>query len=157
MDVADPTLYEQYTYHELFRELRATDPVHYCDESQFGPYWAITRYDDILAVDMNHRVFSSAAGGISVFDTGVGLTVDQRATSFDPFQQHHQGEEANEGTGLGLAITRRIVDALGGDIEAESELGEGSLFRVTLPLPVAKSGQKEVLLQQQATKQENMV
>ena len=68
MDVADPILYEQHTFHPLFRELRTTDPVHYCEDSPYGPYWAITRYEDIVAVDMNHRVFSSAAGGISIFD-----------------------------------------------------------------------------------------
>ncbi len=69
MDVADPALYETHSFHPLFAELRARDPVHYCAESDFGPYWAITRYRDIVAVDMNYRVFSSAAGGISIFDT----------------------------------------------------------------------------------------
>ncbi len=71
MDVSDPALYESHTFHPLFRELRETDPVHYCADSAYGPYWAITRYEDIVAVDMNHRVFSSAAGGISIFDTQV--------------------------------------------------------------------------------------
>ena len=71
MDVSNPKLYETYTFHPFFKELRAKDPVHYCEESQFGPYWAITRYEDIIAVDINHRVFSSAAGGISIFDTQV--------------------------------------------------------------------------------------
>ena len=68
MDVSDPALYEAHTFHPLFRELRATDPVHYCEESRYGPYWAITRYDDIVKVDMTPKVFSSAAGGMSIFD-----------------------------------------------------------------------------------------
>lgn len=71
MDVADPQLYATQAFHPLFRELRETDPVHLCEASAYGPYWAITRYEDIIAVDMNHRVFSSAAGGISIFDTQV--------------------------------------------------------------------------------------
>ncbi len=71
MDVSDPALYETHTFHPLFRELRATDPVHYCEASQYGPYWAVTRYQDIVAVDLNHRAFSSAAGGISIFDAPV--------------------------------------------------------------------------------------
>ena len=71
MDVSDPALYEAHSFHPLFRELRENDPVHYCEQSQYGPYWAITRYRDIVAVDMNPRVFSSAAGGISIFDTPV--------------------------------------------------------------------------------------
>ncbi len=71
MNVADPQLYEDFTFHPMFRELRANDPVHYCEESEFGPYWAITRYADVHAVDMNHKVFSSAAGGMSIFDAPV--------------------------------------------------------------------------------------
>ena len=38
----------------FFERLRAEDPVHYCAESEFGPYWSITRYDDIMAVETNH-------------------------------------------------------------------------------------------------------
>ena len=82
MDVSDPALYETQSFHALFRELRATDPIHYCERSQFGRYWAITRYEDILAVDMNHRVFSSAAGGISIFDLPVHK--DRSFINLDP-------------------------------------------------------------------------
>lgn len=64
----------------------------------------------------------------AVFDTGVGLTVEQRARIFDPFQQIREGEEAEEGTGLGLAIVRELVTLLGGQIWVESEPGEGSTF-----------------------------
>jgi cytochrome P450 len=50
--------------------LRREDPVHYCAESRFGPYWSVTKFNDIIAVDTNHKVFSSEAklGGISVQD-----------------------------------------------------------------------------------------
>lgn len=65
----------------------------------------------------------------AVSDTGVGLTVDQRARIFDPFQQmHDQGQDPGEGTGLGLAIVRELVSLLGGQIWVESELGVGSTF-----------------------------
>lgn len=60
MDVSDPSLFESDRYREAFRRLRAEDPVHFCKESRYGPYWSITTYDDIDAVDRNHRVFSSA-------------------------------------------------------------------------------------------------
>ena len=82
MDVSDPALYEAYSFHPLFRELRASDPVHYCEQSQYGPYWAVTHYRDILAVDMNPRVFSSAAGGISIFDMPVHR--DRSFINLDP-------------------------------------------------------------------------
>ena len=84
MDVADPVLYEEQGFHSLFRELRASDPVHHCERSQYGPYWAITRYADIVAVDLNHRVFSSEAGGISIFDMPV-----HRDRSFPEEDRYH--------------------------------------------------------------------
>ncbi len=42
-----------------FERIRREDPVHYTPESEFGPYWSVTRYDDIMHVDTNHDVFSS--------------------------------------------------------------------------------------------------
>ncbi|HLZ85339.1 MAG TPA: cytochrome P450 [Caulobacteraceae bacterium] len=45
-----------------FARLRREDPVHFTAESEFGPYWSITRWDDIMAVDTNHEAFSSADG-----------------------------------------------------------------------------------------------
>jgi len=47
---------------EHFARLRREDPVHFTAESDYGPYWSITKYNDIMAVDTNHQVFSSADG-----------------------------------------------------------------------------------------------
>lgn len=44
---------------EIFERLRREDPVHYTAESEFGPYWSVTRYNDIMAVDTSHEAFSS--------------------------------------------------------------------------------------------------
>jgi len=46
----------------VFERLRREDPVHFTPESEFGAYWSITRWDDIMAVDTNHLDFSSAEG-----------------------------------------------------------------------------------------------
>ena len=46
----------------MFARLRKEDPIHFTPASEFGPYWSITRWDDIMAVDTNHTVFSSAEG-----------------------------------------------------------------------------------------------
>jgi cytochrome P450 len=46
----------------LFERLRAEDPVHFTPESEFGPYWSITKWDDIMAVDTDHAAFSSTGG-----------------------------------------------------------------------------------------------
>src|SRR5665213_3682324 len=45
-----------------FERLRREDPVHFTAESEYGPYWSITRWDDIMAEDTNHEAFSSADG-----------------------------------------------------------------------------------------------
>lgn len=70
IDVSNPQLYRDDTWRPLFARLRHEDPVHYCPESAYGPYWSVTRYKDIMQVEVNHAVFSSAAelGGIQVED-----------------------------------------------------------------------------------------
>jgi cytochrome P450 len=50
-----------------FERLRSEAPVHFCPESEFGPYWSVTRYEDIKYVDTNHELFSSE-GGITLGD-----------------------------------------------------------------------------------------
>jgi len=66
----DPDLFRTNTHWPYFERLRAEDPVHYTPDSEFGAYWSVTRYDDIMAVDTNHAVFSSEAalGGITIRD-----------------------------------------------------------------------------------------
>jgi cytochrome P450 len=67
-DVGDPGLFESYEFWPYFERLRKEDPVHYCKDSMFGPYWSVTKYHDIMSVDTNHGAFSSAAalGGITI-------------------------------------------------------------------------------------------
>ena len=74
IDVSDPKLYQDDTWRPLFARLRRDDPVHYCRASPFGPYWSITRYDDIFAVELDHENFSSSSelGGIQVTDQPKG-------------------------------------------------------------------------------------
>ncbi len=77
-----------------------------------------------------------AAGGveISVADSGPGIAEADRAAIFDKYRQAQAGGAAKiEGTGLGLAIAKQVVDAHGGKIWVESELGEGSIFTFFLP------------------------
>ena len=46
----------------VFERLRREDPVHFTPQSEFGPYWSVTRWNEIMAVDTNHEAFSSAEG-----------------------------------------------------------------------------------------------
>ena len=76
---------------------------------------------------------TSAQLTITVSDTGIGIPADKLPTLFDPFVQADASITRRfGGTGLGLAISRRFARALGGDIVAASEPGQGSTFTVTL-------------------------
>lgn len=71
IDVSQPVLFRDDTVGALFARLRREDPVHYCADSEYGPYWSVTRYKDIMEVEVNHGVFSSDiwSGGITIRDT----------------------------------------------------------------------------------------
>lgn len=72
---------------------------------------------------------------LSVIDTGVGIAADDLERMFEPFWQADSARRITEGgTGLGLSVVRRLVALLGGRIQVESELGEGSTFMVILPI-----------------------
>jgi len=59
-DVADPNLFMNNTMWPYFERLRKEAPVHYSTvNEEVGPYWSVTRYNDIMAVDTNLQVFSS--------------------------------------------------------------------------------------------------
>jgi PAS domain S-box-containing protein len=71
---------------------------------------------------------------LEVEDTGVGIDEEFLPDIFNAFEQEGGGvNREHEGSGLGLAITKRLTEALGGDIEVESEKGEGTCFTVRLP------------------------
>jgi len=77
IDVSDPQLYQDDAWRPLFEQLRRDDPVHYCEASRFGPYWSVTRYDDIFAVELDHENYSSSSelGGIQVADQPKGREI----------------------------------------------------------------------------------
>jgi cytochrome P450 len=68
LNPAQGILFQTDTMWPYFERLRQEDPVHYTPASEFGPYWSITKYNDIMAVDTNHQVFSSdfTNGGITI-------------------------------------------------------------------------------------------
>ena len=71
----------------------------------------------------------------AVADNGIGIPADKIARVFDKFYQVDSSDKRMyPGTGLGLAIVKMIVTALGGTVQVESQVGEGSLFTFTLPL-----------------------
>ncbi|MGB2895354.1 MAG: ATP-binding protein [Anaerolineales bacterium] len=81
-----------------------------------------------------------------VRDTGPGIPEDQFATIFKAYRQLDRTASPSKvkGTGLGLAIASNLVQMMGGDIEVESELGEGTTFTVTLPLRLPEESGIEI-------------
>jgi len=62
IDLSVPERFRDNTMWPFFERIRKEDPIHYTAESASGPHWSITKYHDIMAVETNHQVFSSAAG-----------------------------------------------------------------------------------------------
>ncbi len=69
LDPSKPSRFADGTVHEVMARLRAEDPVHYCEESPYGPYWSITKHRDIIEIEAVPATFSSDSshGGISIF------------------------------------------------------------------------------------------
>jgi two-component system, NtrC family, sensor kinase len=91
----------------------------------------------ILKIETRHIPESALPGKggaveIAIIDTGIGITEESKKKIFEPF---YTTKKLGEGTGLGLAICNQIVKEHSGKIEIESEVGKGSIFRVSIPTP----------------------
>lgn len=84
----------------------------------------------------------SATLSFSVRDTGIGIAKEDIEYLFDAFRRVNEKQTANiQGTGLGLAITKELVNLMGGEINVESKMGQGSCFTVHLPQEIADAAQ----------------
>ena len=70
LNIADPQRFADDTIWPFFARMRREAPVHHCADSPYGPYWSLTRYQDILATEIDHATFSSdtSLGGIQIED-----------------------------------------------------------------------------------------
>ena len=77
IDVSSPQLYADDSWRQLFARLRREAPVHYCAKSAYGPYWSVTCYNDIVAVELDYSTFSSSSeyGGIQIADQPPGAQI----------------------------------------------------------------------------------
>jgi hypothetical protein len=78
-----------------------------------------------------------------VEDTGIGIVPENLERIFDPFQQSKDYVRKAQGTGLGLTICRSLVELMGGSLQVESSIGQGSLFWFQLLLPEIQAGSPE--------------
>jgi signal transduction histidine kinase len=123
--------------------------------------WDEDRINEVLGNLISNAFKFTARGGqvsiavvpvdnavsITVADSGAGISADQLPHIFDKFYQaDNQAQAASKGTGLGLAIAKEIVEAHGGEISVESQVGQGTTFAVTLPVepPLAQSKRERV-------------
>ena len=72
-----------------------------------------------------------------VEDSGIGMSHEHIGRLFQPFEQLAEAPRRDSGSGLGLAISQQLVALMGGEIEVQSQLGQGSLFKFDLEVPVA--------------------
>jgi PAS domain S-box-containing protein len=90
---------------------------------------------ELLPIVSDSNVITSRPARFWVKDNGPGLTPEQQARLFTPFERLSQVQVI--GYGLGLSIVKRIVEKLGGTVDVESEVGHGSTFYFTLPAVVS--------------------
>lgn len=82
---------------------------------------------------------------VAIDDTGTGMSPDQLARLFQPFERLGRDTSTIEGTGLGLVISRRLVEAMGGTLEIDSRPGQGTHMRVVLPAAPAAAAEAAAL------------
>ena len=93
-----------------------------------------------------------------VRDNGIGMSADFKDKIFDAFTRAESSVTNKiQGTGLGMAITRNLVEAMGGTIDVESELGQGSCFEVLIELRIAEDRTVALAAQEETDEQDGNI
>ena len=93
-----------------------------------------------------------------VSDNGMGISADFKDTIFDVFTRAESSlTNKIQGTGLGMAITKNLVEAMGGTIDVESELGQGSCFEVLMDLKIAEDRTVAPVVQEETDEQDGNI
>ncbi|MBV9250360.1 MAG: cytochrome P450 [Acetobacteraceae bacterium] len=122
IDVSNPKLYQDDIYYPYFERLRREDPVHFTKDGMYGSFWSVTKFKDILQVELGHQIYSSAAkvGGIMITDRAI----EYRRSSFismDPPRHDEQRKVVSpivapgnlqHFSGLIRERTARVLDGL---------------------------------------------
>lgn len=144
-ETLDPSLPERFadgSAHAMFAQLRREAPVHWCADSQFGPFWSISRYDDIVAIEAQPALFSSEAkhGGVSIIDINPA-----EASYFESFIMMDPPRHAEKRRTIAPAFTPSEMTRLTDSIRARTALyldalPRGEAFnwvdRVSIPLTI---------------------
>ena len=120
IDVSRPELWKEDRFAPLFDRLRAEDPVHFCPQSEFGPYWSVTRHADIMQVEALAHIFSSSytLGGITILGEGKPIWGDDLLPMFIAMDRpEHTGQRR----AVAPAFTPSEMERLGPSVRARTE------------------------------------
>lgn len=123
IDVSDPSLFEHDKIWGYFERLRNEDPVHFCADSNFGAFWSITRYKDIMEVDTNHADFSSEPA-ILLGDQPEDFTFANFIAMDPPVHDEHRAAVAGVVAPKNLSELEPIIRQRAADILEGLPLGE---------------------------------
>ncbi|WP_260261892.1 TMAO reductase system sensor histidine kinase/response regulator TorS [Vibrio intestinalis] len=129
-------------------------------ESDVTTFWYgdVTRISQVLTNLVGNAIKFTEQGHVDIYvslddepnhvmfevsDSGIGISEQETTTLFDAFTQASGGLSSKGGTGLGLAISKRIVEAMGGSLEVESNVGQGSRFWFSVPLAIGQEVEKK--------------
>lgn len=129
IDVSKPWLFQEDIVGEYFARLRRDDPVHFCPESPNGPYWSVTKFNDIMRVEVDHKTFSSEAklGGISIQDmhSVEGALELEMFIAMDPPKHDAQRQTVSPAVApSNLAKLEPVIRQRAGDILDSLPVGE---------------------------------
>ena len=93
---------------------------------------------------------------VTVSDTGIGISPEFLPHVFEPFSQENRHDADRGGSGMGLSIVRNIMDAMGGTVDAKSDLGKGSAFHLHFRLPLAEESAAECSSQASALPEDTL-
>ncbi|MGK0178327.1 MAG: PAS domain S-box-containing protein [Nitrospinales bacterium] len=103
------------------------------------------------SVIVSFEVLDKSMGRLGIRDTGHGIAEDMRDKVFKPFERLDVDAAEIEGTGIGLTISKQLVELMGGAINYESTLGEGSYFYIDMPIsdkaPLIQKEEKTIIIQ----------
>ncbi len=121
---AQPDLFRNDVMWPYFERLRKESPVHFTPDSDHGPYWSVTKYNDIMAVDTNHQVFSSE-GGITIFEQVGGEGPLPMFIAMDPPKHDIQRKTVTPAVSpTNLALLEPLIRERAGKILDSLPIGE---------------------------------
>lgn len=93
-----------------------------------------------ISAKQTQKICDTVYYQFTISDTGIGMSQEFLSHIFEPFAQEYSGARTNyRGTGLGMAIVQRLVQAMGGDIQIESQKDAGSTFTIILPFTICNA------------------